>query len=555
MQRITTRLKGELILIGVTILYAVTAWIIFPYLRYYVNNPDTISYLTIAGKYATGDFAMAVNGYWSPLISWMLAFVYIWIGNEILAFKILQLLIGWFALYHFTRLTQSIIHSRLLRYIIAFSSVPFMLSYSLLNLTPDLLFLAVTLLYLRMVSEREFFNYRHFGLIAGVLGVLLYFSKSFGYAFFLAHFSVLFFRNYFVTKEYAFKKHLRANFLQAMIFFVLITSIWIYLISVKYGHFTISENVYFNLSNEVAVGPEIENKLPILSGGLFKPANASAVNAWEDPGTAVKLTPLHPLSNKSDMQQYRQVISRNLQAIYFFDIRQQIGSIFLILLSIFILTRNRKKFWTDDYFFSMMITMLFIYGGYSLILIHSRYIWICTLLMLLIIAWLLEELLAGNKFQNIIIPVTGFFVAVLAVKRPVKEILFTQDKPILFSNFITAITHPVQMIKHTYYTDVEFFKKVNEMKKVVGPGENIISLDEPTFDRDCYTQASLLAYLSGAKYYGQLIWAPGLDFASTDLTNINHIVAFSTPNIFINSPIWKNSFRKEEIPLEIYSKK
>src|SRR5437868_3970442 len=135
MQRITTRLKGELILISVTILYAVTAWIVFPYLRYYVNNPDTISYLTIAGKYATGDFAMAVNGYWSPLISWMLAFVYIWIGNEILAFKILQLLIGWFALYHFTRLTQSIIHSRLLRYIIAFSSVPFMVSYSLLNLT------------------------------------------------------------------------------------------------------------------------------------------------------------------------------------------------------------------------------------------------------------------------------------------------------------------------------------------------------------------------------------------------------------------------------------
>ena len=555
MQRITATIKGEIILLSVTFLYAVIAWVVFPYLRYYVNNPDTISYLTIAGKYASGDFAMAVNGYWSPLISWMLAFVYIWIGNEILAFKILQLLIGGFALYHFTRLTQSIIHSSILRYIIAFASIPFMVSYSLLNLTPDLLFLSVILFYLRVVSEREFFNFRHFGLIAGVLGVLLYFSKSFGYAFFLAHFSVLFFRNYFATKEYAFKKHLRGNFILALIFFFLISSIWIYLISVKYGHFTISENVYFNLSKEVAAGPEVENKLPILSGGLYRPANASAVNAWENPGSAVKVTPLHPFSSKEDMQLYKQVIVRNIEAVYYFDFRNQIGSIFLILLSIFILTRKRKKFLTDDYFFSMVITMLFIYGGYALVIVHSRYTWICSLLMLLVIAWLLEEMLSGRRFQKIIIPVTGFFVAALAAKRPVKEILFTQDKAIHISNFVIAITNPVQMIKHTYYTDGQFFRMMDEMKKVIRPGDNIISLDEPTAERDCYTQASLLAYISGAKYYGQLVWAPGLDFASTDLTNIRHIVTFSTPNIFINSPVWKPTFRHEDAPLEIYSKK
>jgi len=555
MRRITARLKDEIIFLSVSILYAVVTWIVFPYLRFYINNPDTISYLTIAGKYAHGDFATAVNGYWSPLISWMLAFVYIWVGNEILAFKILQLLIGWFALYHFTRLTESVVNSVILRFIIAFTAVPFMISFGLLNLTPDLLFLAVILFYLRMVSEREFFNFRHFGLIAGVLGVLLYFSKSFGYAFFLAHFSVLFFRNYLATKEYAYKKHLRVNFFLALIFFFLVSSIWIYLISVKYGHLTISENVTLNLSREVAAGPDRENTLPILSGGLFKPANESAVNAWEDPGSAVRFTPLQPFTNHSDMNTYRQTLVRNILSVYYFDFRNQIGSVFIFILIIFILSRKRKKAWTDDYFFSIMITILFIYGGYSLIIVHSRYIWICTMLMLLLSAWLLEELLTGKRFHKVIIPVAGFFIAALAVKRPVKEILFTEDKPILFSNLFKAITHPVHVIKHNYYVDGQFFRMVPEMKKVIEPGEFIISLDEPTAERDCYTQASLLSYLSGAKYFGQLLWKPGLDLADPELVKVRHIVTFSMPDIFGEVSPWKPVFRNENIPIEIYSRK
>jgi len=554
MQRLSERIKRETILLSATILYAVTVWLVFPYLRYYVDNPDTISYLTIAEKYATGDFALAVNGYWSPLLSWMLAFVIKWMANEILAFKVLQLLIGWFALYQFISIAQEIIHSITLRYIIVFASVPFMVSYSLLNLTPDLLFLAVVMFYLRMVSEREFFNYRNFGLIAGVFGLLLYFSKSFGFVFFLTHFSVLIFRSYLVTKEYAFKKHLRRNYLMALTAFFLISSIWVYLISAKYGHLTISENVYMNLSREVVAGPEMENKLPILSGGLYKPGNFSAVNAWENPETAVNFTPLHPLTYEADKQLYKQVLTRNLLAIYYFDFRNQTGLIFLLLLLIFLFTRKRKKTWTDDYFFSMLIALVFVYAGYSLILVHARYTWLCNLLMLLLSAWLLEELFSEKKFQKIFIPIAGFFLALLAVKRPVKEILFTHDKPILFSNLFNAVLHPVPTIKHTYYTDLQFFSAINEMKKVIAPGENIISLEGPNAERDCYTRTSLLAYMSGAKYFGQSTKEEGSDLAILEGANISHIVTYSTPKIFPDSSGWKVTFRKEAIPLEIYSR-
>jgi len=553
MQRITARIKTEFILISATLLYAVIVSLVFPYLRDYVDNPDSISYLSIAREYSNGDFELAVNAYWSPLISWMLAFVNQWIENEVFAFNALQVLIGWFALYHFVRIAQDIIRSKILRYIIVFASVPFMISYGLLNLTPDLLFLTIVLFYLRMVSEKEFFNYRHFGLIAGVLGVLLYFSKSFGYGFFLAHFSILFFRCYLDTREYAFKKHLRINFIQALAAFFLISSVWVYLISAKYDHLTLSENVYINLSREVAAGPEKKNTLPILSGGLYKPANSSAVNAWENPGSAVKLTSLHPLKNEDDRQVYREVLARNFLAIYYFDFRNQAGTIFLILVLIFLFSSKRKKFRTDDYFFSMMMALLFFYGGYSLILVHARYTWICTLLMILISAWLLEELLAGKKFQRILIPVAGFFLAALAVKRPVKEILFTRDKAIQFSDLFRAVLHPMYTIRHTYYTDVQFFSSMNEMRKVIAPGENIVSMENPEASRDCYTHASLIAFLSGAKYYGQLDDTSGIQLTGKEWANIRHVVRFSSDTTLSTPPGWKLTFRKEEIPLEIYS--
>ncbi|MDQ3649223.1 MAG: hypothetical protein M3458_02875, partial [Acidobacteriota bacterium] len=38
----------------------------------YVMASDGISYLDMGDAYWRGDFQMAVNGYWSPLYSWLL---------------------------------------------------------------------------------------------------------------------------------------------------------------------------------------------------------------------------------------------------------------------------------------------------------------------------------------------------------------------------------------------------------------------------------------------------------------------------------------------------
>src|SRR5687768_8808667 len=55
----------------VVLLGALQLW----FYRYDQNN-DGMHYLDIARKYAQGDFAGAVNAFWSPLYSWLFVPIY-----------------------------------------------------------------------------------------------------------------------------------------------------------------------------------------------------------------------------------------------------------------------------------------------------------------------------------------------------------------------------------------------------------------------------------------------------------------------------------------------
>jgi len=51
--------------------YLILGAILLNFYQYQIN-PDGISYISIAQKYLRGDYGNAVNGYWSPLFSWLL---------------------------------------------------------------------------------------------------------------------------------------------------------------------------------------------------------------------------------------------------------------------------------------------------------------------------------------------------------------------------------------------------------------------------------------------------------------------------------------------------
>ncbi len=555
MQTLSHRISEKKSFIVASLLYAFTAILLFPFLRWYVDNPDTISYITIAKKYSHADFAAAVNGYFSPLITWLLSVLLKLDRDPIITFKVLQIFIGWFALVYWTDIVLKFIRQKFFQRFLIVSVIPFLISYAFLNLTADLLFLSMVLFYLDIVSEKEFFNHRHFGIISGIIGALMYFSKSFGLSFFLLHFSVLFLRNFFTTKEFPFRKHLTRNYLQMIFCFTFISFWWIYLLTDKYQHFAISENVSFNLSREVAVRPEQKVELPILSAGLNKPVNTTALNAWEDPGFVTKVTPLHPLSSSDDLSLYKQIARRNLLTIYYFDFRRQLGFIFLILFIAFLFSGHRRRLFSDDHFFSLTLTIILVYIGYALILVHTRYVWICSLLMLLLSGWMIEDLFSKNKMYNVTGRILFILLILLAVKRPVKEILFSEDKEVSAITFFNSMFHPVEAMKATYLPDNTFFEASEEFRAKIPVGKNIASIKTLWSNRNQYTQASLIALKINANYFGQIAEEDSTMEIQLDKFDIENVVIFSEDkNLLDTSSGWQIIYEKKNLPMKIYKR-
>ena len=64
------RMRHNLDLISIIIIYFIIGIFLIQYYQYGLNS-DSISYITIAQEYLKGHFTDAVNGYWSPLFSWL----------------------------------------------------------------------------------------------------------------------------------------------------------------------------------------------------------------------------------------------------------------------------------------------------------------------------------------------------------------------------------------------------------------------------------------------------------------------------------------------------
>lgn len=56
------------------LLLCTLVWFLWRYFQYYID-PDAISYLNIAQHYIDGDYAHAINAFWSPMGYWLTAVV------------------------------------------------------------------------------------------------------------------------------------------------------------------------------------------------------------------------------------------------------------------------------------------------------------------------------------------------------------------------------------------------------------------------------------------------------------------------------------------------
>jgi hypothetical protein len=173
--------------LGPYLIYLVARALLWPSLTRFEIGPDQISYINIASLWATGQTQEAVNGFWSPLTSWLMI-PFIWMGaTPWMAGKLSMVMVGLFALWSALRLLQQFaVEWRLLIEILC----ALIVAVLAVRTSADLLGAGLVMLYLSQVWRPDWSGLPRAGWWAGALGGLMYLSKNYLLFFFAAHFTV-----------------------------------------------------------------------------------------------------------------------------------------------------------------------------------------------------------------------------------------------------------------------------------------------------------------------------------------------------------------------------
>jgi hypothetical protein len=222
-------------------------FVLWPFFRYYVD-PDAISYLTIVTQYIKGDYAHAINAFWSPMGCWLTALLVKMTGWPLFASAIVvntlpaagmvmagQLLFHKFRKNHWERWCFGLMSAGFWTYTVYFQSF-----------TDIWQFFFLTLGLLVLMGER-FTRKPGLWVLAGVLGALAYFGKA--YSFYFFPLMILLVTLLRLRAEERLKlTRLAGICLVAVGVMMLCVFPWIYLIHDKYGIWTSSTAGNLNMS-------------------------------------------------------------------------------------------------------------------------------------------------------------------------------------------------------------------------------------------------------------------------------------------------------------------
>jgi hypothetical protein len=277
-----------------------------------VTNIDGVSYMGIARQYAHGDFVDAVNAYWSPMVSWVMApFIRGGLGltssfaaaNTVACVAIL--VVGaWLVL----SVTKS-------GWATAFASVataPVLLA-NVARQTPDLLVLLwfVAFLWLMLVADRSRHGSRSRRLVVGsALGALCalgFFAKLFLVPVFLVVVPLWFGFRWWRTdhRDRGALGRSAVLVLTALVALVVVAAPWVVALSVKYHTVTAGSSLVVNTESkftDTANGPGDDYVLPVPPNtSAFSPAEDRTPSVFEGRSlTAERTTPVSGRSAASD---------------------------------------------------------------------------------------------------------------------------------------------------------------------------------------------------------------------------------------------------------------
>ena len=439
------------------------------FLKYYQHqiNADGISYISISQKYLTGDFSNAVNGYWGPLISWLLA-PFLFFGlNPLLAAKVLSLIVGLATIMGIGLLSYRFEMTERIRCVILFSLIPIILYFSFAFITPDLLVVCILVYYLNNIFRADYPENMRNGIFCGAMGAIGYLSKAYVFFFFIFHFLLFNLFHYIQSTTKQKKNKVLRNFCLGLVMFFFISGIWINIISNKYNKITIGTSRRYNYAQK---GPESKGD-PVLCEGFFRPPNATAISAWEDP-SYIDVKSWNPLKSRDSFVHQLKLILANTRMIIFQCELFSILSLVIILAYVLFCIRPFREIISQPNVVYPLATMLLYSAGYILVRVGTRYIWLVDVLLILMGGYSIDRLFRNDFFND------------------------TRKKIVLIFFALTFIAMPLNQLIKDINAGKEIYDFSKALKEKYSVSGNVASNYE-------WGKTLYLSYHLGAKYYGQ----------------------------------------------------
>lgn len=373
-------------------LMCIVLFIIYPHYQYYVD-PDGTAYLTISRRYAEGDFAKAINGYWSPWSCWLTALL-MKTGLAVMPAAVIVNTAGaagvlYISQSFFLRFKISVVLEWLFNITLAL-----FLTYAVFDQSFDDLWECFFLLcVLRLMISAHFKDRPALWVLCGVVGALAYFAKAYAFPFFILNVVCC---SYFLCRSDR-NQWLKVLF-TAIGVMVLVSLPWISLIHSKYGIWTTSTAGSLNMSWYLVGHPYWKEGIH----ALIPPVYPDSPYYWEDPWVANGKTPHFWDSWYLFGRQFLRLGQNVLKLL-----RSMVQiSVFFPLLAV-VLGRFVKATRRQDNIvaipnFSVALSFLLFPLGYMLINFEARYIWYMLPLSMLAGALFILNHLSSNADVRIL---------------------------------------------------------------------------------------------------------------------------------------------------------
>ncbi len=467
-----TLLKRHFLLV-ISLFFFLPSSIYFLNIYSYQINPDGISLINIAKEIRNGQIYEAINAYWGVLFSLLLSpFLFLPV-NPLKAEKILSILIGVFTIIGIYSLALKANLKALALSCLLICSVPLVIYFSMSITTTDLLQLTILIFYLSVISSENYIKKISNGFLAGTLGALGFFAKENGFFFFLIHFTLinlfyfLFFRN---KKE---KMKVARIFVVGFLTFILLSSVWISILGLKYHKLMLGSRGSYNWS---LIGPRTSGH-PRFYMGFLTPPTPHATSAWDDP-----THPTPPSWNLFESVetvkfQLERTISNLLIFLLTINSFSLLSTVLFLLLFIYIFYSSlRKQLIKNVAVLSIFLTTIIYSSTYLVPYVEERYLWFDLILLDLFGCILFEKFYSSSFFRklpNLLIKTitligSAAFILIISYKPvnylktpPLDKFFFDQGQLLLNKYRITNSNLASNgnwnwMLYYAFYTDGKY---------------------------------------------------------------------------------------------------